>query len=211
MHASQWNEPRLAGLEWLPQVNTAGRVIRAMYLRARARFEAKFENRLRGEIRRQADWLDQGVVDLADRICESPHTLIHGDFRLDNLFFCSADADADVIFTDWQVASRGPGVYDVAYFLTSTLSPEVDRDTELDLLRRYHHRLLASGVTDYGFDRCVIDYQRSVLWMLSREITAFVSIEYADERGLEMVDIWIERLFARLRGLDPDALMGSSA
>ena len=46
--------------------------------------------------------------------------------------------------------------------------------------------------------------------MLSREIIAIVSIEYADERGLEMVDLWIDRLFARLRGLDPVALMSSS-
>ena len=210
MHASQWNEPSLDGLEWIPKLNTAGRVVRAMYLRARARFEAKFEHRLTDEIRRQADWLDEGVLELADCVCESPYTLIHGDFRMDNLFFPAAGPESDIIFTDWQVAAQGPGVYDVAYFLTSSLPAEIDRDTELQLLQRYHQRLQASGVTDYGFDRCRLDYQRCVLWMLSREMIAMVSIEYADERGIEMVDLWIDRLFARLRGLDPVALMSSS-
>jgi Ser/Thr protein kinase RdoA (MazF antagonist) len=202
MQASQWNEPRLDALEWVPKLNSAGRVVRAMYLRARAQFEAKFPQRLVGEIRGLADWLDEGVLELADRVCESPYTLIHGDFRLDNLFFSAADPESEPIFTDWQVAAQGPGVYDVAYFLTSSLSADVDRDTELELLRGYHQRLRASGVSDYGFDRCRLDYQRCVLWMLSRG-------EHANERGLEMVDLWIDRLFARLRGLDPVALMSS--
>jgi thiamine kinase-like enzyme len=209
MQASQWNEPRLDALEWVPKLNSAGRVVRAMYLRARAQFEAKFPQRLVGEIRGLADWLDEGVLELAARVCESPYTLIHGDFRLDNLFFSAADPESEPIFTDWQVAAQGPGVYDVAYFLTSSLSADVDRDTELELLRGYHQRLRASGVSDYGFDRCRLDYQRCVLWMLSREIIALVSIEHANERGLEMVDLWIDRLFARLRGLDPVALMSS--
>lgn len=210
MHASQWNSPRLDALEWAPKLNSAGRIVRALYLRARARFEEKFQDRLTDEIRGLADWLDEGVLELADRVCESPYTLIHGDFRMDNLFFPTADSEPDIIFADWQVAAQGPGVYDVAYFLTSSLSAEVDRDTELELLRRYHHRLLACGVSDYGFDRCRLDYQRCVLWMLSREMTALISIEYADERGIEMVGLWIDRLFARLRGLDPVALMSSS-
>jgi hypothetical protein len=210
MHASQWNQPRLDALDWIPKLNAAGRVVRAMYLRARARFEANHGHRLTDEVRRLADWLDEGVIELADRVCESPYTLIHGDFRMDNLFFTAAGPESDIIFTDWQVSAQGPGVYDVAYFFTSCLSPEVDRDTELELLRRYHQRLRTSGVTDYGFDRCRLDYQRCVLWMLSREITALVTIQYVDERGLEMLDLWIERLFARMRGLDPVALMSSS-
>jgi hypothetical protein len=210
MHTAQWNEPRLDDLDWIPKLNAAGRVVYAMYRRARARFEARFEHRLTDEIRRLADWLDEGVLELADRVCESPFTLIHGDFRMDNLFFSAAGPESDVIFTDWQVAAQGPGVYDVAYFLASSLPAEVDRDTELDLLRSYHQKLHASGITDYGFDRCRLDYQRCVLWMLSREIIAKVSIEFANERGLEMVDLWIDRLFARLRGLDPVALMSSS-
>jgi len=208
MQASQWNAPELEALGWLRRTNSAEHVVRAMYLRARRRFEASFGSRIPDEIRGLADWLEQEVVALADRACEAPFTLVHGDFRLDNLFFSAEGAEPEVIFADWQVPSLGPGVYDVAYFLTSTLAPDVDGDAEIALVRQYHDRLQSCGVRDYPLDKCLLDYQRCVLWMLSRSITSMDSIQLADQRGTEMVERWIERLFARMRGLDPAALMG---
>jgi hypothetical protein len=68
-------------------------------------------------------------------------TLIHGDDHMGNLF---VDGDRTG-FYDWAVASRAPGVRDVAYFLCNSLPIEVRRETEDALLTRYLTALAAHG------------------------------------------------------------------
>jgi aminoglycoside phosphotransferase (APT) family kinase protein len=70
-------------------------------------------------------------------------TLIHGDDHSGNLF---VDGDRTGFF-DWAVASRAPGVCDVAYFLCNSLSIDVRREQEGPLLGRYLAALAANGWT----------------------------------------------------------------
>lgn len=59
-------------------------------------------------------------------------TLIHGDAKLQN--FCFSAGGGTVAAVDFQYVGGGVGVKDVAYFLTSCLSPrELDRDAERHL------------------------------------------------------------------------------
>ena len=70
-------------------------------------------------------------------------TLIHGDDHIGNLF---VDAGRTGFF-DWAVASRAPGVRDVAYFMCNSLPIEVRRANEEALLARYLTALAANGWT----------------------------------------------------------------
>jgi Phosphotransferase enzyme family len=70
-------------------------------------------------------------------------TLIHGDDHSGNLF---VDAGRTGFF-DWAVASRAPGVRDVAYFMCNSLPIEVRREHEQALLARYLEVLAAQGWT----------------------------------------------------------------
>jgi thiamine kinase-like enzyme len=81
------------------------------------------------------------------------HTLIHGDVHDGNLFF---DGDKPG-FLDWAVASRGPGMRDVGYFLAGTLKPE-DHHHHLDLLEYYRQQLLAHGVSAPALDELLLQY-----------------------------------------------------
>jgi hypothetical protein len=73
---------------------------------------------------------------------EGEPTLIHGDDHIGNLFV----DDGRTGFYDWAVASRHPGMRDVAYFLCNSLPTEVRRAEEDDLLRRYWAGLADAGV-----------------------------------------------------------------
>lgn len=73
---------------------------------------------------------------------EGERTLIHGDDHIGNLF---VDGDRTG-FYDWAVASRYPGVRDVAYFLCNSLPIDVRRAEEATLLTRYREGLAAGGV-----------------------------------------------------------------
>jgi Phosphotransferase enzyme family len=68
-------------------------------------------------------------------------TLIHGDDHSGNLF---VDAGRTGFF-DWAIASRAPGVRDVAYFMCNSLPIEVRRAHERPLLARYRDALTANG------------------------------------------------------------------
>ena len=47
--------------------------------------------------------------------------MIHGDFRADNLFF---EADGSVAAVDFQLIGTGRGAYDLAYFVTQSITSE---------------------------------------------------------------------------------------
>ena len=73
---------------------------------------------------------------------EGVRTLIHGDDHIGNLFVDAGRTG----FYDWAVASRYPGMRDVAYFLCNSLPTEVRRAEEQRLVARYREGLAAAGV-----------------------------------------------------------------
>ncbi|HUS13388.1 MAG TPA: oxidoreductase family protein, partial [Chloroflexia bacterium] len=73
---------------------------------------------------------------------------------------------------DWQVATMGRGVVDVARFLAGSLAPADRRAHERRLLDAYHALLVAKGVADYPFAQCWDDYRLATLLPLARIATA---------------------------------------
>ena len=81
---------------------------------------------------------------------EGERTLIHGDDHIGNLFVDAGRTG----FYDWAVASRHPGMRDVAYFLCNSLPVELRRAEEDALLKRYWVGLDEGGVQlDEGMAR----------------------------------------------------------
>lgn len=60
---------------------------------------------------------------------------------------------------DWQVVQRGCGMKDVAYFMITSLPPELRRTHQRRLLERYVERLARHGVSSYGIDEAWYDYR----------------------------------------------------
>ncbi len=92
---------------------------------------------------------------------QKPFTVLHGDYRLDNLMF--GEAADDVVALDWQTAAVGAPTRDLAYFLSTCLEPEQRREAEQDLVRLYHDELRARGIAGYSFEQCFEDYRRDAL------------------------------------------------
>ncbi|HEX6277446.1 MAG TPA: phosphotransferase, partial [Polyangiaceae bacterium] len=67
---------------------------------------------------------------LDERLNRARHrTLVHGDAKLQN--FCFAPGGSAVAAVDFQYVGGGVGVKDLAYFLTSSVSPrDLERDAE---------------------------------------------------------------------------------
>lgn len=172
-HAAWWQHPALARHDWLrPRGVLAVADVPAIFARTWGPFLGKLGPRATDEIRQIGLWLERSLGWLTTHIYEGDaRTLIHNDYQADNLFFAGTGADLALTAFDWQVASRGRGAYDLAYFLGGSLDSDLRRRHELDLLRRYHAGLLARGVTGYPFARCLDDYRLAMLQRLSRLVT----------------------------------------
>ncbi|MBF0552445.1 MAG: phosphotransferase, partial [Deltaproteobacteria bacterium] len=75
---------------------------------------------------------------------DAPQTLTHHDCHAGNLFW---KQDGSVGFLDWQLVRLGDGIGDVAYLLATTLTPELRRRHESDLIRLYSEVLSTHGIT----------------------------------------------------------------
>lgn len=76
---------------------------------------------------------------------DGPRTLLHGDPRADNILFETVDGGIRACLIDWQSLGAGNPLYDVAYFLSGSMSVEDRRSCERDLLREYVQTLDATG------------------------------------------------------------------
>ncbi len=138
---------------------------------------------------------------------EGAPAVVHGDFRLDNLFFASPEGGPPFAVIDWQISSKGGGIFDVAYFVCGAL-PEAERKaTERDLVKLYHGMLVAHGVKDYSFEQCWQDYRLSTLLLLGYSVIALGSLDHANERGVELFTTISKRTFAAITDLKSAELL----
>ncbi|MBX7433198.1 aminoglycoside phosphotransferase family protein [Mycobacterium sp. Y57] len=133
-------------------------------------------------------------------------SLMHGDYRLDNLLF---DPDrTHVTVVDWQTIGVGLPARDLAYFTATSLLPDDRAGVERELVERYHTALVGYGVTDYDAETCWHDYRLGVL-----QAPLLTTLGYAfaasTERGDEMILTMLHRGCRAIRELDAIELVRS--
>jgi hypothetical protein len=131
---------------------------------------------------------------LADSLGTRPSTIVHTDFRLDNMFFDLPDGSAFALI-DWQIVQRGLGAADVTYFLAGNFPIDVRRQHQTELLRAYHDALLSHGVAGYDFDQCLKDYRLAALFMMIFLVTGREQVDLAryGDRAQTLAAIMMER------------------
>ena len=120
-----------------------------------------------------------------------PQSVIHGDFRTDNLIFGGQGGAVPMATVDWQTVARGCCALDVAYLLTTSVTPADRRAHEDELLATYHDRLRSLGVADYDATALREDYvwhafQGVVMLVCSAMLV--VRTERGDAMFLEMIE-----------------------
>ncbi|MUL78735.1 phosphotransferase family protein [Mycolicibacterium sp. CBMA 226] len=145
---------------------------------------------------RYADWLSDDTVRAGEqfiaglsgyvRADDQPWTVVHGDYRLDNMLIApTPDGAHDITVLDWQTCTVGNAMLDVAYFIGGGLMPDDRRAHEERLVRDYFDKLVAAGIAGYSWDRCWTDYRRHTWAGLSVAIFASMQARRT-ERGDRM-------------------------
>jgi aminoglycoside phosphotransferase (APT) family kinase protein len=128
------------------------------------------------------DWLPDAARDLLSVPDGHPITVVHGDYRLDNLFF---DDARNVTALDWQLTFKGVAGYDFAYFVSQSLSV-VDRRRYLDELVDTYLRTLAAAGVSYPEHQFWIDVRRSLLFCLAYPVQA-MALDLSEPRAATLV------------------------
>jgi ecdysteroid kinase len=207
LHAPRWNDPALATVEWLNRNNGD---------EAQAFSEVFLPQLLPGFLDRYADRLQPDEVQLAELLMQrigrfirdrpGPRAVQHGDYRLDNMLFGTAEGGHPLAVVDWQTVVWGPPAFDASYFLGAGLPVDDRRRHERELVRRYHEGLRAGGVTDYSWDALWLDYRRYAFGGFLMALGASMMVVQT-ERGDEMFMTMIRRHGAQIADLDAAALL----
>ena len=191
-HAHHWmrsetveSDPILWPLDRTPKV------WQASYARNRDVFRERFVDVI-GEHRLAAlDATHDQLIELTNQLGSAPWTMLHGDYRLDNVLFRPS---GDLVVLDFQGITKGRPGWDVAYFITTALSP-AHRAEERNLLKAYHDALTESGVSDYSWDMLLSDVEATKRMLAHRMVVTVDTLETEIEgSNSSFVDILVERV-----------------
>ncbi len=180
LHAAGWDRADLAALPWL---NRSSPEASALMTAVLTDLYPGFRDRYAGRLEPDTVSLIEDFLPVAARYLsagEGTRTIVHGDFRADNLLF----GGARPAVLDWQTCSFGPGPGDLSYFLGSSLPVPQRRAHERDLVRHYHAELTGRGVR-VGWDECWLDYRRLAFGGIVMTIIAAMVVQRTD-RGDQM-------------------------
>jgi hypothetical protein len=197
LHAPVFADPELGATPWLNQGNVLTQALVTQLLEA---FLERYGERVADEHRevcaRFVRSLDGWV---ADR--RPPLGLVHGDYRLDNMLFGTADAAPAFVAVDWQTVSWGPVMTDAAYFLGGSLVLDDRRAHERALVHEYWEQLCADGVSGFDWEQCWLEYRRQAFLGILMTVAPAMLVQRT-ARGEEMFLTTLARHAQQVLDLD---------
>ena len=116
------------------------------------------------------------------------------------------DADNDPVLIDFQLLGSGTGAYDVAYFITQSLTKEDASKYERELFDRWIAGLQAKGLVVDAEDLW-LQYRRCALFCLAYPVIASRGMDLNNERERTLIEMMNERFDRAVRELNLAELM----
>jgi hypothetical protein len=203
LHACWWATPALEALDWMPHRN----IQPARYRRFWPRFRETAGHLLPASALALGEKVGDHLDWLLRAMEEPPHTIVHSDFRADNLLFDVPSGPDPVVVVDWQLAVRGRGALDVARLLCGSIASPERAACEMAVLQRWQQTLAAGGVRGYSFRQALHDYRLGALLCLYFPVTIHEAEEGAGKRGMALADAQIKRFFTAALELDAASVL----
>lgn len=205
LHAGTWHDAELAGRDWLGGTAASFTAVTDNFAETTGTFREKFGDLVPADQLETAARLNDHL-DAWKAVFTEPQCLWHSDLRADNLLFEARGGEVPVALLDWQGVGYGRGTIDLAYFLGTSLTSEVRRGCERDVVGLYHRALVAHGVDGYTAEQCWDDYRLAALHPLQVGVFGLGAVKRS-ARGDEMWRVWIDRACAQVRDLDSYSLL----
>lgn len=205
LHAPMWGSTKLDQFTWLTKhsSNTAAgtaQLLQSMF--------PSFAERFTGKVGDEIISLGERLVANIERYYAafpSTLTVVHRDFRLDNLLFTARDSEIAVKVVDWQTVGAMPGASDLAYFIGASFTVDDRRRREQQLVVGYCEGLNSQQVA-VSFNDIWAQYRLLGTSGYIMAIVASVLVKQTDRgdamfaamanrHGQQMLDLETEKLF----------------
>lgn len=133
---------------------------------------------------------------------QAPTTLIHSDFRLDNLMVGAAPDQPAIVTLDWQGVLRSRGIEDVAFLLSQSVPSEQRAGCERGLVERWRTGLLAAGIDAGTAESVWHDYRACVLYLWMYAVVISGALDPSNERARRVMRAIITRSATAVAELD---------
>ncbi len=152
LHAAFWEDDTLEAYPWVGGTKDADNPVEQdMVAGLWSGFLARYGDRVTPQARRIGEAITRRF-DAYEALRAGPRTLVHADFRPDNMLFATPAGGRPVTVVDWQSFGYGPGAADVGYFIAGALAPELRKSHEASLLELYVGELGRLGAGPYPPD-----------------------------------------------------------
>lgn len=204
-HAYWWKSEKLEEFDWLTKSPTDSYSVNPWvleeYQKAFPIFVDKTGNLLTDAVKAFGEQLPEKLTDKSQRR-QLPRTLVHGDFRLENMFFGTSLGKQGFAVIDWQDISHGEGVWDIAWFIGGCLQVPLKRQVEeRQLLKIYHETLKANGVSGYAFNTCWEDYRLAMSRYFVQAVLMVASLNPENNRESRLARAVAERFITAITDL----------
>ncbi len=148
-HSRWWNADDLYSFKWIPEYNKS--LFRFVYEQFQTLWDfvkqkEEFKLDLPEHGLEIGEKYSKNMIQLAFENLPNHFTIVHGDFWSPNFFIDLNDTKNPLIVFDWTTINIGFGTFDLALLLCTSVSIDVRRKYEKQLVKLYMERLIESGV-----------------------------------------------------------------
>jgi hypothetical protein len=208
LHVPFLNDPILRSTPWLNRGGESAAAFRQLMKGFYQGFCGRYADRIEDDVIAMGERYYADIDIYAEPVIE-PFSLVHTDYRLDNMLFATPEGGPPITVVDWQTVSCGSPLADVSYFIGAGLHEEERRAHEEELVRLYHDTMLASDVTDFSWDACWEQYRLNSFAGFMMAVMASMLVErtergdemfitMARRHGRQILDLRAEELLVRL-------------
>lgn len=192
LHAAFWNAT--GGIDWIPGIADSYHADNMVTLIdiGWPNMAQSFGEVLSRDIALRGEAFSSAVPELQARMHAAPRTLLHGDFRMENVFFGTQPQHRPIAIIDWQGPLQGNPMVDVALLLAQSTRMAIRREHERELVRQYADGLAKLGV-DYDAEAAWADYQQAILYNWVYVGVVAGTLDVSNAKAFR----WMSRMVAR--------------
>lgn len=124
------------------------------------------------------------------RAAGEPLTMVHSDYRIDNLLF----QGDQVTMIDWQTTMRAPAAMDLSCFISTSLGMDDRRNNEGVLIDRYLNRLTMQG-TFVDRSWFLQSYDENLLWWMGQFGNNLAHLDPEDHATSAALSTMVKRVY----------------
>jgi aminoglycoside phosphotransferase (APT) family kinase protein len=181
LHGPRWGDQTLVKPDLISASDEERAVnTKALYDMLAAGFLARYDDRLTADEKDIVRQVGESMLAFGLNY-QGESTLIHIDYRLDNMMF---GGPYPLAVVDWQSLAFGCALNDASYFIGTSVHEDIRADVEESLVRRYHEELTRYSV-DLTWEDCWHYYRHHAPAGLIMAVIASMIVGETD-RGNDM-------------------------